>query len=311
MPVPVDRDGNPLVPAHRARPSRRRGVEGSGHRRALPRRGRAHRAGVLHRRRGRRHPQPGGRHARGPGEPAPGPHAGARERARPRSATRRCTCSATTTRACPTPTSTHGPTTSPTPRSTRPSAGWSASSGCERPQVIVTYGDDRKFYPHPDHIRVHEISVPAFDAAGDPAQFPDAGPPWQPSKMYYTGFSRAGCRRSHDEFLAPRRGEPVHRAGSSASFPERAEQLHDVRRRRRLAAPASGRAARAPDPGRPRGVLDAPPRRRDPRGLPVGGVPAGASRSSTPARPRATSRTICSPGCGPSRSAVGQPVHDE
>ena len=38
-----------------------------------------------------------------------------------------------------------------------------------RPQVIVTYADDRQFYPHPDHIRVHEISVPAFEAAGDAA----------------------------------------------------------------------------------------------------------------------------------------------
>src|SRR5438270_4305743 len=41
----------------------------------------------------------------------------------------------------------------------------------ERPQVIMTYGDDRKFYPHPDHIKVHEISVEAFDAAGDPDRY--------------------------------------------------------------------------------------------------------------------------------------------
>jgi mycothiol S-conjugate amidase len=47
----------------------------------------------------------------------------------------------------------------------------------ERPQVLVTYGDERAFYEHPDHIRVHEISVVAFDAAGDPDRFPDAGPP--------------------------------------------------------------------------------------------------------------------------------------
>ena len=59
----------------------------------------------------------------------------------------------------------------------------------ERPQVIITYADDREFYPHPDHIRVHEISLPAFDAAGDPERFPDAGEPWQPSKLYYTGWS--------------------------------------------------------------------------------------------------------------------------
>ena len=38
----------------------------------------------------------------------------------------------------------------------------------ERPQVIITYRDEQNFYPHPDHIRVHQISGPAFDAAGDP-----------------------------------------------------------------------------------------------------------------------------------------------
>ncbi|MFI5053631.1 MAG: mycothiol conjugate amidase Mca [Acidimicrobiia bacterium] len=64
----------------------------------------------------------------------------------------------------------------------------------ERPQVLVTYGDETVFYKHPDHVRVHEISVPAFDAAGDAAQFPDAGEPWQPAKLYYSGFS---FRRIH------------------------------------------------------------------------------------------------------------------
>jgi mycothiol S-conjugate amidase len=75
----------------------------------------------------------------------------------------------------------------------------------ERPQVIITYGDDSKFYPHPDHIRVHEISGPAFDAAGDPNAFPDAGEPWQPLKMYYTGWSAKRIRALHDAFIA--RGE--------------------------------------------------------------------------------------------------------
>jgi len=72
----------------------------------------------------------------------------------------------------------------------------------ERPQVIVTYADDRKFYPHPDHIRVHEISLPAFDAAGDPDRYPDAGPAWQPSKLYYTGFSRRRVEALHAAHLA-------------------------------------------------------------------------------------------------------------
>jgi len=70
----------------------------------------------------------------------------------------------------------------------------------ERPQVIVTYSDDQKGYPHPDHLRVHDISVPAFDAASDPAQFPDRGEPWTPSKLYYTSFSRQRIIATHHKF---------------------------------------------------------------------------------------------------------------
>ncbi|HEY7439102.1 MAG TPA: mycothiol conjugate amidase Mca [Acidimicrobiia bacterium] len=75
----------------------------------------------------------------------------------------------------------------------------------ERPQVIITYGDDREFYPHPDHVRVHEISLPAFDAAGDASRFRDAGPPWTPSKLYYTGWSLRRVRALHEAYL--QRGE--------------------------------------------------------------------------------------------------------
>jgi mycothiol S-conjugate amidase len=70
----------------------------------------------------------------------------------------------------------------------------------EQPQVLVTYGDESVFYAHPDHMRVHEISVIAFDAAGDPARFPDAGPVWQPSKLYYSGFSFRRIRALHDAY---------------------------------------------------------------------------------------------------------------
>lgn len=59
-----------------------------------------------------------------------------------------------------------------------------------RPQVMITY-DENGGYPHPDHIRTHEVSMAAFDAAADAAQFPDAGEPWQVAKLYYHGgFSR-------------------------------------------------------------------------------------------------------------------------
>jgi mycothiol S-conjugate amidase len=60
-----------------------------------------------------------------------------------------------------------------------------------RPQVIITYGDDQRGYPHPDHVKVHDISLPAFERAGDPSWYPELGEPWQPSKLYYTVWSKA------------------------------------------------------------------------------------------------------------------------
>jgi mycothiol S-conjugate amidase len=60
-----------------------------------------------------------------------------------------------------------------------------------RPHVMTTY-DETGGYPHPDHIRCHVVSVGAFEAAGDPDAYPDAGEPWQPLKLYYNvGWSRA------------------------------------------------------------------------------------------------------------------------
>jgi mycothiol S-conjugate amidase len=53
-----------------------------------------------------------------------------------------------------------------------------------RPHVVTTY-DENGGYPHPDHIMTHRISMAAFEAAGDPDAFPDAGEPWQPLKLYY------------------------------------------------------------------------------------------------------------------------------
>ncbi|RKT52563.1 mycothiol conjugate amidase Mca [Saccharothrix australiensis] len=71
-----------------------------------------------------------------------------------------------------------------------------------RPHVIVTY-DENGGYPHPDHIRCHEVSVAAFDAAGDPERYPETGEPWQPLKLYYShGFSRAKLLAFHEAMLA-------------------------------------------------------------------------------------------------------------
>jgi mycothiol S-conjugate amidase len=70
-----------------------------------------------------------------------------------------------------------------------------------RPQVIVTYPDARGEYDHPDHVQVHDVTVPAFHAAGDPDRYPEAGPAWKPSKLYYTMWSRARIIGRHAKFL--------------------------------------------------------------------------------------------------------------
>ncbi len=70
-----------------------------------------------------------------------------------------------------------------------------------RPHVLVTYPDDRTGYNHPDHLQVHDISVPAFDAAGDADCYPEAGEPWQPLKMYFTVWSRARIEGLHAKFV--------------------------------------------------------------------------------------------------------------
>ncbi len=55
----------------------------------------------------------------------------------------------------------------------------------ERPHVVVTYPEDGG-YPHPDHIRTHDVTVAALALAADPAADlgEDAGQPWHVPKLY-------------------------------------------------------------------------------------------------------------------------------
>lgn len=69
-----------------------------------------------------------------------------------------------------------------------------------RPHVMTAY-DETGGYPHPDHIRCHEVSVAAYEAAGDYLRYPDAGAPWTVSKLYYIhGFLRDRMQTLQDEF---------------------------------------------------------------------------------------------------------------
>src|ERR1700728_3624059 len=43
-----------------------------------------------------------------------------------------------------------------------------------RPRVILTYDEDGG-YPHPDHVKCHQVAVEAFEAAADPDRYPRCG----------------------------------------------------------------------------------------------------------------------------------------
>ncbi|NNC78677.1 MAG: mycothiol conjugate amidase Mca [Acidimicrobiales bacterium] len=71
----------------------------------------------------------------------------------------------------------------------------------ERPHVIVTYSDHQTGYMHPDHLMVNDVTLPAFDAAADPAFHPELGDPWQPLKLYYTMWSKERLELTHQACL--------------------------------------------------------------------------------------------------------------
>lgn len=74
-----------------------------------------------------------------------------------------------------------------------------------RPQVLLTY-DESGGYPHPDHIRCHEVSVAAYEWAADPGRYPAVGPAWQISKLYYERIFNA--RRVASVFEQVRSDDP-------------------------------------------------------------------------------------------------------
>ncbi len=72
-----------------------------------------------------------------------------------------------------------------------------------RPHVILTYADDQQGYKHPDHLRVHDISVLAFERAAKADWYPEAEhEPWRPHKLYYSMWTRARMIAHHEAFVA-------------------------------------------------------------------------------------------------------------
>ncbi len=109
-----------------------------------------------------------------------------------------------------------------------------------KPQVIVTYPKDQSGYPHPDHLRVNEISEVAFDAAADPDRYPEAGPVWQPLRLCYVAWSVKRMRAMYDKFVEMGIEPPI----------------SDERLARLLKAETSDHDQAERKPARPRIVID-------------------------------------------------------
>jgi len=71
----------------------------------------------------------------------------------------------------------------------------------DRPQVVLTYGDDQQHYAHPDHLKVHDITGPAVELAADASWEPESGAPWQVLKIYYSVWSAARMLKMHEKFV--------------------------------------------------------------------------------------------------------------
>jgi mycothiol S-conjugate amidase len=91
-----------------------------------------------------------------------------------------------------------------------------------RPHVILTY-DENGGYPHPDHIKTHQVAMEAFEAAGDTGRYPGCGEPWQPLKVYYfLTFHRDRFTALHEEMT--RRGLESPYAERMAEWDKRAAE---------------------------------------------------------------------------------------
>lgn len=79
-----------------------------------------------------------------------------------------------------------------------------------KPHVMITY-NEHGGYPHPDHIRCHEISMRAYQVSGEASAYPDAGEPWEISKLYYDEIFNAERALSLQRVLREREPEsPLH-----------------------------------------------------------------------------------------------------
>ncbi|MEV5017793.1 PIG-L deacetylase family protein [Streptomyces sp. NPDC053780] len=61
-----------------------------------------------------------------------------------------------------------------------------------RPDVVVGHDALGQLTGHPDHVRTHQATLLAVEAAGLAHLYPDAGPPWRPTALYAATHPESG-----------------------------------------------------------------------------------------------------------------------
>jgi LmbE family N-acetylglucosaminyl deacetylase len=114
-----------------------------------------------------------------------------------------------------------------------------------KPEVVLT-SDPIGGYGHPDHIAIHQATVMAFNASGDPQKYPEAGPAFQPQKLYYHVFPHRFFKFTVKmmQFF----GRDTHHMGRNkdidfASFVENEFPVHCVVRLKKQSVQTRNRAA--------------------------------------------------------------------
>ncbi|MFZ0544816.1 MAG: PIG-L family deacetylase [Candidatus Promineifilaceae bacterium] len=54
-----------------------------------------------------------------------------------------------------------------------------------KPDIVITF-EPYGWYGHPDHIFISKWVTAAFPLAGNPDAYPEAGPAWQPKRLFYS-----------------------------------------------------------------------------------------------------------------------------
>jgi N-acetyl-1-D-myo-inositol-2-amino-2-deoxy-alpha-D-glucopyranoside deacetylase len=70
-----------------------------------------------------------------------------------------------------------------------------------KPEVVITF-EPGGGYGHPDHMAISRHTLAAFQAAADPNAFPNQGPAWAASRLFYSAIPRSFFREMRDRLEA-------------------------------------------------------------------------------------------------------------